>query len=146
MSCSAVAGFSTLSTSVFVDLQSLVTVAPNSFSAPRAHASPPACASPFTPAPNSPQMLPSSASSLASATTRPPGSPSACALPSPELSSVPASTALPMSVFLSPVTPPRGGCCLCLAPSLPNGLSLGDLAFCFFLQRFSAVPSRRGSS
>ena len=104
-----------------VSVQSLCTVAPNSVSAPFATAAPSACASPLTPAASSSQSLPYSASSLASATARPPGSPSACALPSP----VPACSALPVSALFVHSGPSKRRLLFVPGPKLAKRLKLG---------------------
>ena len=124
-SCSAVAGFSPLSSGLSVGSLSFCTVAPNSLAAPHAYASPPVCASPSALASSSPFLLPSSASSLPSDTARPPGAPSACALPSPVLSPVPAITAFPVSGPFANSGPSKRRLLFVPGPKLAKRLKLG---------------------
>ena len=124
-SCSAVAGLSPLSANLSVGSLSFSTVAPTSISAPHAYASPSACASPSAPATSSPCLLPSSASSLAVATARPPGAPSASALPSPDTPSVHANAVFAVSGPFASSGPSKRRLLFVPGPKLAKRLKLG---------------------
>ena len=104
-------------------VQTFRPAAPNSVSAACAISAPHAYATPS--ATSSPSLLPTSASSLAVATARPPGAPSACAVHSPDIPSVHANAVLSVSGPFANSGPSKRRLLFVPGPKLAKRLKLG---------------------